>query len=291
MPTKIWDGTRLLEIDLVNIFPSDEGTIVQYYGQIGSGKTYAATSDIYDLLRRGKVVYANWNIQYKGYDERQSKFRLIVSIIFPWIKRFYYFPKENLKYFKISDKWAQEQGYADFDQWVSTRTDCYIFADEGHVWVDSYASTRISLDRRTTILHTRHFNRTICIISQRPTAVHVTMRANVNIFYKCEKIFKWGGIVRFKRTEYQEMTGETVNEDDELAVSRKYYWGKQKIFEAYDTKYLRGETKTSQPVAFEAYDYGFLARLKLLYRAIFGKNVRKLTIADSGERVVKLSMT
>jgi len=258
------NGKRIDEIELLDIFPASEGMICQYYGRIGSGKTYAATADILELLRRGKVVYANWKINYSGYDERKSKFRIFTSIVFPWINRFYNFPKENLIYFEISDSWAVKQGYKDFDTWVMSRTDCYMFADEGHVWIDSYAGTRIPMERRNIALHTRHFNRCICIITQRPTAIHVTMRANVNIFYKCEKIFSWGNIRRFKRSEFQEMLNESVDEDEEKCISVKHYWGRKRIFNSYDTKYLRGDQKQSQKVMFEAYKVGFFAKLRLL---------------------------
>jgi hypothetical protein len=266
MPTPRLYGNRIEEVELLDVFPASEGMICQYYGRIGSGKTYASTHDVLDLLRRGKVVYANWRINYNGYDERLSRFRIFVSLVFPWIKRFYYFPKKNLQYYEISNAWAVEQGYKDFDAWVKSRTDCYIFADEGHVWMDSYASTRIPMERRNLPLHTRHFNRTICIISQRPTAIHVTMRANVNIFYKCEKIWQWGGLLRFKRTEYQDLVNESVDEDEEKEISRKYYWGKKKVFESYDTKYLRGSQPISQKVAFEAYKVSYWQKIKMFWR-------------------------
>lgn len=271
MPSTIKYGKRLAEIELLDVFPSAEGMICQYYGRIGSGKSYAATSDILDLLRRGKVVYANWPINYDGYDERASPFRILVSIIIPFIRRFYNFPKENLQFYEISNEWAVKQGYKDFDSWVHSRTDCYIFADEGHVWMDSYASTRIPMERRNIALHTRHYNRTICIISQRPTAIHVTMRANVNIFYKCEKIFQWGSILRFKRTEYQDLMNETVDESEEKEVSKKYYWGQQDVFEAYNTKYLRGEQKKSQKVMFEAYTLNYFSKIAVFFKLLFAK--------------------
>ena len=272
MPTTVYQDGRVAEVELLDIFPASEGMISQYYGRIGAGKTYAATSDILDLLRRGKVVYANWKINYKGYDERRSAFRVFVSLVFPWIRRFYSFPKENLHYFEISNDWAVKQGYKDFDAWVATRTDCHIFADEGHVWVDSYAGTKMDMGRRTTITATRHFNRSINIISQRPTAIHVTMRANVNIFYRCTKIWQLGSLVRFNRTEFQDMQNENVNEDEEKELGRKYYWGSSKVFESYNTKYLRGDTKISQKVLFEAYELGYFKRVKLFFMALFRRN-------------------
>lgn len=271
MPSTILVGKRIEEIELLDLFPANEGQMAQYYGRIGSGKTYAATSDVLDDLRMGRVVYINWPIAWEGFDQRNSLPYIILSIMFPWRNTFFYFPKENLRYFEFSDVWAQKEGYEDFTHWLSTRTDCIIYGDEGHVMFDSYQGTRMSIEKRTAVLHTRHFNRTINIISQRPTAIHVAMRANINTFYKCEKIFQFGPIVRFKRTEYQDMLNESVDEDPDKEVSRKYYWGRKKVFMAYNTRYLRGEMGISQKVMFQAYKFNIFARFALLLSHIFGK--------------------
>ncbi len=255
MSTSYWDGKEVREIELLDLFPPNDGVISQYYGRIGSGKTYAATRDVLDLLRRGKVVYTNWKLHYEGTDERKSFWWVLISLILPWHKRFYYFPPENLHYLPV-DK--------EFHNNFQKLTDCHVFLDEGHVVFDSYAMARLDIEKRSSILHTRHFDRSIHIISQRPTAIHVAMRANVNVFYKCECLFKFGPIVRFKRTEYQDMLNESVDEDEEKVVSIKYYWGQARVFEAYDTKYLRGNIAASQRVLFKAYDYGYFARVKLL---------------------------
>ena len=264
-------GKKVEEIDLVDLFPANEGMITQYYGRIGSGKTYAATADILEKLEQGKVVYANWHIHYEGTDETRSLAYIIASIILPWRHRFFVFPKENLIYFELSDKWAQGAGYKDFTDWLSTRTDCDIFADEGHIMFDSYAGIKMSIEKRAAVYHTRHFNRSINIISQRPTAIHVSMRANVNIFYRCEQIWRFGNLVRFKRTEYQDILNESVDENPEKVMGTKWYWGKKRVFEAYDTKYLRGDMVKSQKVLFDAYDIGYFSRIGLLFKTLFSK--------------------
>lgn len=264
MPTSVQVGKKVAEIELLDLFQAHEGQISQYYGRIGNGKTYAATADVLDLLRRGKVVYVNWPINFQGYDERESLFRVMLTLFLPFIKRFYYFPPENLKYFELSDAWAVSQGYDDFVHWLGSRTDCDMFMDEGHVMFDSYVATKMSLEKRAAILHTRHFNRSIHIVSQRPTAIHVSMRANVNIFYKCEKYFQFGSLVRFRRLEFQEMTAESVDENPDNIVSVKHYWGKKRIFNAYNTRYLRGNISASQKNAFEAYELTYKDKLQLI---------------------------
>lgn len=290
MPTLVQGPKRIEEVELLDLFPPYDGMITQYYGRIGSGKTYAATSDIFDLLRRGQVVYANWKIHYEGYDQRRSLAYLIFSIIFPWKKRLMFFPADNLKYFEFSETWAKSQGYKDWSDWFAHITDAHIFADEGHVMFDSYTATRMSIEKRAAILHTRHFNRSIHIISQRPTAIHVAMRANVNVFYRCEKKWAFGPLVRFRRTEFQDMNNENVDEDEEKIISIKGYWGKQKIFNAYDTRYLRGDMKASQTVHVEGYEYGLIGRLGLLVRALRGKGPEAENKPKNEDKVIhKLS--
>jgi len=259
MPTPITVGTRVEEVELMDLFPSVEGEIVQYYGRIGSGKTYNATADILADLQAGLVVYANWKLNWHGFDERDSLFYIIRSMLFPWTKRFYKFPKENLKFIDIDDSFIDK---------FEKITDAKVYLDEGHVAFDSYEMAKMSLQKRKAVLHTRHFNRSIAIISQRPTAVHVSMRANVNIFYKCEKIFMLRfpfqlitglPLIIFKRTEFQDISGETVDETEPLG--KKYYRAKRQVMEAYDTKYLRGTLPPSQRVLFEAYDLSFSDKL------------------------------
>lgn len=275
MSTTHFDGEEVREIELLDLFPASEGMITQYYGRIGSGKTYAATNDVLDLLRRGKVVYTNWKLKYDGYDERKSFAYAFMSVLFPWRKRFFYFPKENLRFIEV-DK--------DFHEKFAKLTDCHVFLDEGHVAFDSYEMAKMSIEKRKAILHTRHYNRSIHIISQRPTAIHVTMRANVNVFYKCECYFRWGNIIRFRRLEFQDLLNETVDEDPEKIISIKRYWGKQKVFDAYDTKYLRDGLAPSQQVKFKAYDVPYNSRLGLLWRSIFPKDGS--TEPHEGEEVI-----
>lgn len=239
MPTLINTGEKIVEVDLVELLPADEGTIDQYYGRIGNGKTYAATADIVQDLKRGKVVYCNWHVQWQGYDQRTSLWHLFLGFI--GLKKHYYkFDKENLHYFPIGE---------DFVEKLSALTDCIVYLDEGHLAFDSYEMAKMGIAKRAAVLHTRHFDRTIKIISQRPTAIHVTLRANVNRYFKCEKIWDRFGIKIFRKTEFQDLTGnEVVDESEEAIVSSKMYWGSKDIFKMYDTKYLRGDTPISQEI-------------------------------------------
>lgn len=271
MPTPLEVGSRIENVDLLELLPPDEGEINQYYGRIGSGKTYAATADVIRELERGQIVYANWKIKWEGYDERKKRFLLFLGLL--GLKRHYAkYPKNNLHFFEIKDSFVED---------ISKLTDCKIYLDEGHIAFDSYEMAKMKIEKRTAVLHTRHFDRTIIVISQRPTAIHVTLRANVNRFYKCEKTTDWNlfwkwRIQRFLKTEFQDVTQndvpdetkiineETHEETDEYAkaVSTESYWGKKKIFQAYDTKYRREGMATSQTNFAQIYYLKWIERFK-----------------------------
>jgi hypothetical protein len=251
-------GVPVLKDDLINIFEASEGSINMYYGLIGNGKTYSATSDILDYLKQGKVVYCNWKIEVPDFDDRKNLFLLIFNTIF-MKKRFYKIPcSQNLHYFDPE----QFNSTADLVEWLSKLNDCHIFFDEGQDMFDSYEGTRFSKSKRRLILHTRHYHRTLNIISQRPTAIQVSARGNVNRFYKCVKLAQWPW-VRFARYEFQQMTGETVDENAD-PISIKTYWGNPRVFKAYNTDYLAQGIPKSQEVFFEAFDLTFTDKLQAI---------------------------
>jgi len=255
-------GKIIPEIDLLSLFKSPEGEITQRYGRIGQGKTYGATADVLDELYRGRVVYCNWRINYEGFDQRDSLFRIFASILFPFSNKFYNFPKDNLHYLPVDANFLEKFGKL---------TDCSVYLDEGHVVFDSYEMAKMSMEKRISVLHTRHFNRSIHIISQRPSAIHVMMRANVNRFYKYEKLITWPFIL-FRRIEYQDMDNENVSEAE--PISTKLYLANKKIFNAYDSKYLRGDTEDSQKLHVQGYKLNYFIRLIQLFKLTFGKLFR-----------------
>lgn len=244
-------GKEYQKIDLLDLIPPDEGLISLYYGIIGSGKTYGATADVLADLRAGKIVYTNWPIDYRGFDDRTSLFRIIFNILIGR-KRFYYFPKENLRRIIIDDRFVEN---------LSQIVDAKVYLDEGHVAFDSYLMAKMDIKKRQAALETRHSNRSIILITQRPTAAHVSLRANVNIFYKFEKIWTWPFIV-FRRTEFQEMINETVDETKPL--STKLYLGRKSIFNSYNSKYLRGDKEDPQRVMVRVFEVNLVQRFKLL---------------------------
>jgi len=255
-------GKKIDSSDLVDVFVASEGSINMYYGLIGNGKTYAATSDILELLKRGRVVYCNWKINVEDFDDRESFWFALRNLVL-FKKRYYRIPcAQNLYEFNPENF----SSIAELVEWLSQLKDCDVFFDEGQDVFDSYEGTKFSKAKRRLILHTRHYHRTLNIISQRPTAIQVSARGNVNRFYKCVKLATWPW-PRFARYEFQQMSGETVDENAE-PISVKTYWGKNSVFRAYNTDYLAEGIPKSQSVFFEAFDLTFKERLKVFLRIL-----------------------
>lgn len=253
-------GKQIDRQELIDIFKPNEGSLSFYYGRIGNGKTYAATADILGLLRKGKVVYANWHINFNGYDERDSFAWLILGLFGK--KRYFKFKAENLRYFSPDD--------VDIP-FLASITDAEVFIDEGQWIFDSYEGTKFSKEKRKLILHTRHLNRSLNLISQRTQAIQVNARGQVNKFYRCVKKISWPVLV-FQRTEFQDMKDNDVDEDSD-PVSKKLYIARKYVLNAYNSKYLRDGVEKSQDVEFDA----FTLTYKEIVRAIYAKLRERLS--------------
>lgn len=265
------------EIDLVSLFPPDFNDLISLtYGRPGEGKTYAITADIIEALKQGRTVYANFMLNWDGFDQREDFFSLLAGML--GIKRRYYkFLNKNFHYIAVDEN---------FHNNLQKLTDCIVVLDEGYVAFDSYEMAKLSLLKRQNVLHTRHFDRSIWITSQRPTNIHVVFRGNVNWFYKCTKIITWP-IVIFRKQQFDLNQDEKVDEDN--AVSTKFYIGRKKIFHAYDNKYLRGNTPRSQYPAVEIYALSYKEICYNFYIKLFGK--RKLKLPQTKPTGVKYDIT
>lgn len=58
------------------------------------------------------------------------------------------------------------------------------------------------------------------------------------------------------------------NVDETKPASKKTYFASKSIMKAYDTLFMRGSDAIEQKVMFEAWDYAFLGRLRLLCAAL-----------------------
>jgi len=249
--TRVEDKPERIEgeyIDIGKILPRQEHGIYAYYGRIGQGKTYAMTADVIEALKRGRVVYTNYPINWNGFDQRTSIFWLFLGVL--GIKRkFLRFKPDNLHRIEIDDQ---------FHDNLAKITDAIVALDEGYVVMDSYEMTRMSMKKRKNVLHTRHFDRSIWYTTQRPTGVHVTLRSQTNVFYKVQKLLTWPFVV-FRRQEFDLASDESVDESKPL--STKLYLGKPFIFHAYDTKYLRYGANASQNNSFDLIPVSYFERI------------------------------
>jgi len=263
------------EIDIFEILPPLEGSINIYYGRIGAGKTLAGTKNIYNELKDGIVCYANWDIDWQGYDEKESKWKLFLGLI-KLKKNYFKYPKENFHFWNFVTQEIDNKPYQqyfndyskeyEFTDVLSKLTDCSVHLDEGHIPFDSYEATRMSEAKRSAVFAMRHFDRSLTVYTQRANSVHVNLRGNTNRFYKCEKTIDFTIPIWKKRiqyftiTEFQDLTSSnTVDETREKdkdgnetgkylhAVSVRSYFGTKKLFSRFNSKYLRTDAEHSQP--------------------------------------------
>lgn len=291
MPTLTKQG----EIETLDLIPADEGALKQVYGRIGNYKTYFATLKAFELLSRGQVVKTNWKLYddkakgllYSGHDERDEAGMKLLALL-GLKKKFLNYPASNWEFFSIMPEWGREQGYKGFHDWFAHQTDCTIMIDEGHVVFDSYLLTKLPMEERIMITSTRHFDRSVWIISQRPSAIHVNYRANVNQFYKCEiKSKGWFG-TEFMVTEFQDTnesdkpdetrdeirdpeTGEVTEWSYRFAVSQETYRASKKFYNRYDSKYMREGMEPSQRNKTKEVEMG----QQLAWNKIFRKKITK----------------
>lgn len=278
-------GTKIEEFDEIGI--PDEGSANIYYGLIRNGKSYGATADIIEEVKKGRLVYASWPIELEAFDDRQSFWMTLKNIVF-FKKRFYKIncPK-NFHY--MNAETGEVDGIATFEptamgyiKYLNQLNHCTIYIDEAWRVIDSYKGTYIGDEGRNLILVTGHKYRTVNLITQRPTAVHVSARGNCARFYKFVKVGTWP-VPRFARYEFQEMTGETVDETKE-PISVKKYWLNKKIANAYNSHYY-GELEPLHNKETEAYDLTFKEKLIALYQIVRGSFVRTKSVEMSPDRI------
>jgi len=272
---------------LNDYFPAEEGELNLYYGRIGSGKTYGATSDIHDDVKKGILVYATWPVKFYKFDDRTSGWMSFRNLLI-WRKRYFEIDCPANFHFIDAEK-GEVDGVYTFNpndpkayiSYLNTLNHCKLYIDEAWRVIDSYTTTKdFGVDVRSLILVTRHKYRTINLIAQRPTSIQVTARANVNRFYKFIKEGTWP-VPRFARYEFQDMIGETVNEEAE-PISVKRYWGKREIFESYNS-FFYGTLDPLHKLRFKAYDLTFKERVIAFARKI---RILKTKIPDENAWVL-----
>jgi len=260
--------------DILKSFLPVEGQVAFYYGRIRNGKTYAATADILDLLRSGEVVYANWQVDFSGFDERDS-FKVALVRLFFGKRYFYRYLGDNFHYFDPDNVPLET---------LSRLVNAHIFVDEGQWLFNSHASARSNdpeqLLKRRMILHNGHYCRSLNFISQRPMNVFKDMRSQINVWYKCEKVLSYPWLV-FRRTTYEDMKDDMPDEGQEKAPV-KLYFARKSILQSYSTHAMRGADAIDSKVVYEVYEATFWERLLLVLRGLplVGRLLRPTKKAD-----------
>lgn len=193
-----------------------------YYGRRGQGKTYAMTRDVVNALNHGKIVYANYRIFWKGYDESQVPFWRFLNKIH-LKKNFKKYPASNLRRFESTRKLPE----------ISHNS--ILALDEGYLYFDSYVGTKMKLGIRKWILFSRHMDIDIWYTAQRPMSIQTTLRSMTEIFLKSQAIKFPFMPVLFALREFDLGSDENVNEDEQLGRT-KWYFGSKWFYNFYNTK-------------------------------------------------------
>lgn len=257
-------GKRIIDIGkLVDVFEAQEGEIQQIIGKTGNGKTYEGTRRALEDLEKGYTVYTTWELILPDYyDEREDKNKLFWRLLF-FRKNFYKFDfKKNWHKLDIDRP--------DLTQFLASLTDCVVYLDEGQDIFDS--RERIDKASRKILTRMRHMHKTLIIISQRAQAVDVTARANVTYFYKCVKTLAWFWPFKtyFKvyRTEEMDQTNFPIWEDLMTGWQAELWhkhFASERIYNSYNSWYLRAGIPKSQEVSFEAYELNTWEKIKAFF--------------------------
>jgi len=245
--------------EIYEVFSPVEGFNSVYYGKVRNGKTYAATSDILDLLEQGEVVYANWEINFEGFDERKSILRVVLKLLFgkPY---FYNFSAENFHYLDMS-----LQHKPVFMKQLNTLVGVHIFIDEGQWIFNSHLKTD-DVDARRLILEGGHYCRSLNVITQRPSNILKDIRSQVHIWHKCEKVLHIGKLLRFVRWSVEDMKDDLPIDPDDMEKKppSKAYWASKRVFNAYNTHGRRQSDAVEIPPEFDVYTFTTMDKLLLL---------------------------
>jgi hypothetical protein len=249
----ITEDSKLQKI--LSFFHTVEGMNTVYYGKVRNGKTYSATADIWELLDRGEIVYANWLIKWPGYDERQQKVKCFLKMLVGQKTVFHYLP-ENFHYFSPDDIDVA---------FLGKLVGVHLFIDEGQ-WLFNSQVRHQDDEKRKLILHGGHYCRTLNVITQRTTNVFKDIRSQINIWYKVEKKFTIGSLIMFQRWEFQEMKNDEPDEEKPEGHPKTYF-GRKKIFQSYDTHGMRSADAIEPDRAITVFEFS----RKDFMRLIFGR--------------------
>lgn len=203
--------------------------ITCYFGKLGQGKTYALAEHAIRELKAGRIVYANFFIDWQGMPPVR-----LGPIKRPPI------PKSNFRKFS---------GVEEF----MTMENALVALDEGWIYFDSYEMTKFPIEIRMKILQSRKDGLDIAYTTQRPEQVHKSLRAMTNVYYECE-----AGRVPFIRKPVfyrysADLVGDSVKRDQAFSWEERktadgsqwiqvakeqrpeMIWPSSEVFKSFDT--------------------------------------------------------
>lgn len=298
-------GKRVIDLSTVlDAFEAQEGEVQHIIGATGQGKTYEATRRALGFLYSGYIVYTTWRLNLPDYyDEREHIWPVIRNLLL-FRKQFYRFNfKENWKYVDL-DTFNFPEGHKNagvfdterFAIYLASRTDCIFMLDEGQDTFDSHQ--RAGKIARQSITRTRHMHKTLIIISQRAQAVDVNARGNVTYFYKCEK-----RQFPFLPSYFKVYRTEEIDEGNNYPIWVRHNsvgditwkapifhsgFARQRIYDAYDSWYMRKQMVRSQNLDLEAFELGAGDKLKALFLNIFARKQKPAADPTDSEQSVPL---
>ena len=273
-------GKRIVNIaPLLDIFEAQEGEVQHIIGKTGQGKTYEATRRALQYLYSGYTVYTTWKLNLpEYYDEREHFWAAFWKVIF-FRKNFFRFNlKKNWHYVNLR-KFEDDEGVFDTEKlarFLAALTDCIFMLDEGQDVFDSHQ--KAGKIARQSITRTRHMHKTLIVISQRAQAVDVTARGNVTYFYKCEKRY-----LPFLPALFRVYRTDEIDENSNYPIwarhdstgrvtwkAQKWHSGfaRKRIYDAYDSWYMRQEMVRSQDISVDAFELSFREKLLALWQLL-----------------------
>jgi len=262
---------RLENIDVSDLFVPVEGYNTCYYGKTRNGKTSSAVFDIWDLLARGEVVYANFMVRFPNYDERFDKRVLFSKVLFFRQSKFFVYKADNFIYINPEELMSGKTKYN--IHYLNRLVGVHLFLDEGQ-WIlpsmdrkwDEEAIAKMKL-----VLHGGHYCRSLNIITQRPSNISANTRSQIHIWIRCVKKFSFLGFIGFSKfyiedTDSQDKPIEYDSEGKACGSRRNRYVfaPTNKILNSYDTHAMRGEDAIYPNLAMEVYHVSWLERVWLL---------------------------
>jgi hypothetical protein len=217
--------------------------ITAYIGKMRSGKTYALTQDLLELLDNGEVVYVNYLLDWDPDRNISKTLHVLQKLRVLDIVRY---PKENLRVFT---SWED----------VANTANCTIALDEGWLYFDSYE--RLSKNKRRRLMQSGKRRMDLRYTVQRPMQADINLRWSTDIFIQCKIVklpFLKPYFIRRELGLMENNESAMIDYDNPYRITRQ--WAQQHVMDAYDTLYDVYESDEARAEADYRYEVEMEAR-------------------------------